>query len=174
MHKIYSKNPINVCIDSKPESKTIDATIYKPKSTRPVNSVLHTKEYRMHCLVYISFIHILQSADIETNPGPRIPKYLCQICSKVVTWKQRGVACDDCDKWSHIKCINMPTVIYVALQDVSWTCISGGMPNFASSLFQTTISSEENSSYAHDKSVSSIGSPGPPISCSSPIKQNKH
>ena len=32
------------------------------------------------------------------KPWSRVPKYPCQICNRAVTWKQRGVACDERDK----------------------------------------------------------------------------
>lgn len=87
------------------------------------------KRGRMHALHYIAIILILNASDTEQNPGPRTPKYPCQICSKAVTWKQRGVACDDCEKWFHADCMHMSTPVYMALNNISWHCTNCGMPN---------------------------------------------
>ena len=127
---------------------------------------------KKHILMYLSLTLILNASDIELNPGPRTPKYPCQICSKAVTWNQRGVACDDCDKWFHAECMHMSTPVYMSLQNISWHCTNCGMPQFSSSLFESTILSSNNSFLTLDNSNTSEGtvlSPGPPKSCSSPI-----
>ena len=126
---------------------------------------------RMHALYYISLALILNASDTEMNPVPRTPKYPCQICSKAVTWKQRGVACDDCEKWFHADCRHMSTPVYMALNNISWHCTNCGMPNFISSLFDSTIMGTHNSfSSLESSNISdtSVQSPGPPTSCSSP------
>jgi hypothetical protein len=55
-------------------------------------------------LLYLSYILILLSSDTELNPGPATPKYPCQTCNKAVTWRQRAVACDNCNLWYHANC----------------------------------------------------------------------
>ena len=52
------------------------------------------------------------SADTETNPGPRTPKFPCQLCGKAVRWNQKAIACDHCSTWLHTACINMPSQEY--------------------------------------------------------------
>ena len=55
---------------------------------------------------YTSIIRILLlSGDISTNPGP--VKYPCGKCSKPVKRNQRGIYCEDCTYWYHIKCIDL-------------------------------------------------------------------
>jgi hypothetical protein len=44
---------------------------------------------------------------LETNPGPRRPKFPCGICSKAC--KLECIACDDCEQWLHKSCIGMST-----------------------------------------------------------------
>ena len=90
-----------------------------------------------------------------------------------MTWKQRGVACDDCQQWYHSDCMQMSTPVYEALNNVSWHCDRCGMPNFSTSLFEFFIldSTENSFSVLNSTSSSSISSPGPPISCSSPVPQ---
>ena len=110
---------------------------------------------KKHFLMYLSLTLILNASDIELNPGPRTPKYPCQICSKAVTWNQRRVACDDCEKWFHAECMHMPTPVYMLLQNISWHCTNCGMPQFSSSLFESTILSSNNSFLTLDNSNTS-------------------
>lgn len=101
-----------------------------------------------HAFLYISLILILNASDIESNPGPITPKYPCHICSKAVTWKQKGVACDDCQKWYHAECMHMTTPVYMSLNNVSWHCCNCGMQNFASSLFESSIDISSTNSFS--------------------------
>ena len=119
----------------------------------------------MHTLLYISFIILTCSTDIESNPRPRTPKYPCQICHKAVTWKHRGVACDDCNLWYHADCMNMPSQIYNCLNNVSWHCVTCGMPQFTSSFFDTFDMDTGNS---FSSLLSENDSIGPPDARSSP------
>ena len=105
--------------------------------------------------LYIFTLCILCSNDVEMNPGPRYP---CQICGKAVTARQRGVACDDCEKWHHCRCLNMPDCIYEALPNISWHCFNCGIPNFGSSLFDSS-SKEISEMNSTTSSGSNIGSP---------------
>ena len=94
----------------------------RPRSTKPT-----LKTGRHHHLLYLSFIIILQSADCELNPGPRTPKSPCLVCTKVVRWNHRAIACTDC--------IDMDSKIYKALTkpDASWISYQYGLPNFSAS-----------------------------------------
>lgn len=137
------------------------------------------KRGRMHALHYIAMILILNASGTDQSPSPRTPNYPCHIYSKAVTWKQRGVACDDCEKWFHADCMHMSTPVYMALNNISWHCTNCGMPNFTSSLFESTIMSTRNSfstlNSSHINNISTHSS-GPPTSCTSPsnpIKRNK-
>jgi hypothetical protein len=48
-------------------------------------------------------IALLIIAGIETNPGPRPPKYPCGTCSKACKWGEKALACDECDTWYHVQ-----------------------------------------------------------------------
>jgi hypothetical protein len=97
-------------------------------------------------LLYLSYILILLSSDTELNPGPATPKYPCQTCNKAVTWRQRAVACDNCNLWYHTNCMGMNSAIYKALEpsNASWTCCQCGIPNFSTSLFESVIVESNN------------------------------
>jgi hypothetical protein len=72
---------------------------------------------------YTSIIRIiLLSGDISTNPGP--VKYHSGKCSKPVKRNQRGIYCEDCTYWYHIKCIDLPIGEYQRLStsSESWYC----------------------------------------------------
>ena len=43
---------------------------------------------------------LLLLSGIETNPGPRRPRFPCTICQKAC--KLESIACDDCDKWTKL------------------------------------------------------------------------
>ena len=108
-------------------------------------------------------LHTLAS-DVELNPGPRTPKYACQICHRAVTWGQKGVSCDDCNLWYHAEWMHMPSHIYNCLNNISWNCVTCGMPQFTSSFFDSLDIHTQNSF----NSIASEDSIGPPDACSSP------
>ena len=93
---------------------------------------------------------------------------------QAVTWKHRGIACDDCSKWYHVECMYMSTTVYNALasSNISWHCATCGMPNFSSSLFESFMVNTSNSFYQLSNS-SVVVSPGLPAFTSSPIKPNR-
>ena len=133
----------------------------------------------VNCIIalYITALLILLASDVELNPGPRKIKYPCQICEKAVTWKQRGVACDDCNCWYHVECMHMSTPVYMALNNISWHCVNCGLPNFSTNLFESTIISNSNSFSVLDHSRLSQddtqSSPGPPLQSSSPTQPQR-
>ena len=138
-------------------------------SQRKSGNYPNIRRGKNHALLYISLVLILNSSDTEMNPGPRTPKYPCQICSKAVTWKQRGVACDDCLQWYHADCMHMSTPVYMSLNNISWHCTNCGMPNFSTSLFDSINMSTSNTfTSLNNSDICSQHSPGPPMSCSSP------
>lgn len=133
-------------------------------------------------LLFLSMLLLSNSADIELNPGPRAPKYPCQICDRAVTWKQRAVACDDCLQWYHVNCMHMSTPTYNDLgnSNVSWHCLKCGLPKFSSSLFDNSTEVVTRNSFdalsSSSSSASSLFSdcpttPGSPIATSSPAKK---
>lgn len=137
------------------------------RATRRLQTAHTTNNSKLHSLSYLTLLLIANSADIETNPGPRQIKYPCQICEKAVTWRQRGVACDDCEQWYHVDCMAMSTATYNNIHNISWICTNCGIPNFSSTLFNSFVADSHNSFSQLETSSTSI-SPGPPVASSSP------
>jgi DNA-directed RNA polymerase subunit RPC12/RpoP len=75
----------------------------------------------------------LPSGDISTNPGP--VTYPCGKCSKPVKRNQRGIYCEDCTYWYHIKCIDLLVDEYQRLStsSESWYCANCILPIFSNS-----------------------------------------
>ena len=67
---------------------------------------------------------LLLLSGIETNPGPRQPKFPCGLCGRACKTNQRAVCCDDCNKWCHKDCLGITTPNYIALSESEdpWFC----------------------------------------------------
>ena len=66
---------------------------------------------------------LLLSGNIHINPGP--VQYPCKICHRSVKVNQKGLLCDSCGLWSHIKCVNVSSECYDAysqLDEFNWLC----------------------------------------------------
>ena len=145
-------------------------------------------------LIYLCIILIAQSHDVETNPGPRTPRYPCGVCGKAVRWSRtrKAVACDTCDVWFHCDCMGMSSLSYnrINRSDVTWICSSCDTPNYSSSLLESYVTNRPTNMFHHLSELDSTldhelltGSPNPsparsaagaseidaPISHSSPI-----
>ena len=59
------------------------------------------KDPKMYCFILL----VLISGDVAENPGP--VKNPCGKCERPVRSNQRGIQCEDCMFWHHIKCIEM-------------------------------------------------------------------
>ena len=84
----------------------------------------------------------------------------------------QSLCCDQCDLWYHTECMGMTTVNYEALlhSSCSWICCQCGLPNFASSLFQDSLSQSNSFDCLSSLSSDNNGAltPGPPLAASSP------
>ena len=97
-------------------------------------------------LTYLCMLFVLQAGDCHPNPAPP-PRFPCYICEKACRWGQKAVACDQCDQWYNICCIDMHTFIYNNSDSKeSWYCYQCDVPNFASSLFNSEIRLSDSSS----------------------------
>lgn len=71
-------------------------------------------------------------------------KFPFKVCDKPVKSNQKGILCEECCCWHHIKCVGMNHNIYSSLasSDVPWFCCDCGLPNFSDSFFDESRSSE--------------------------------
>ncbi|PIK46418.1 hypothetical protein BSL78_16704 [Apostichopus japonicus] len=96
----------------------------------------------------LAFIYLLLMAgDIHTNPGPNY-KFPCGLCSKPVRINQRGIQCDNCNIWYHIKCTDVSVATYDRLSgtDEDWLCNQCQVPfQFADSFFDSDQSLSDTS-----------------------------
>ena len=96
----------------------------------------------------ISTYHLARSGDCHPNPGTAY-KFPCGVCAKPCRSNQHAVACDSCETWYHVTCMNMPLGIYRGITpNVSWICFKCGIPNFSTTLFDTPSLDSINSSIA--------------------------
>ena len=102
-----------------------------------------------------------------------------ETCGKAVTWKQKGIRCDnsECQQWYHTDCQNMRSTIYECMNSSNcvWECFQCAMPNFSTTLFDLHSISSDNSFSKLSESCdntdcSGCSSPGPPLASSSPTK----
>ena len=66
---------------------------------------------------------ILRAVDIHPQPGPA--KFPCTVCTKAVSNHHKALECDLCNKWGHIKCIDISTTEYkrlCELENFKYTC----------------------------------------------------
>ena len=130
---------------------------------------LRLKYYRSGKLLHLYLFVILigNSWDIETNPGPDSRSndslYLCGLCD--VGWEDRGICCDTCNGWYLIDCQGMLTTMYGVYnrtlnKSMSWECVRCGMPNFSTSLFDTSASLDVSNRF---ETLSTLSEPDSPI-----------
>ena len=97
-------------------------------------------------------LFLLLSGDVSLNPGPRNWKYPCSVCHKPVTKNQDGLQCDQCDIWTHLKClpdaIHITKDQYVTLSntDTNWYCYGCQLPIFSDSFFSSRSDTDDDDS----------------------------
>jgi hypothetical protein len=130
--------------------------------------------------LYLVFL-VLQSGDLELNPGPQAPKYPCMECGKAVRGNQYALQCDDdigCARWVHTQCIGMNTNLYKCYENSNavWVCCQCGLPNFGSGLFMdsgvSTISTS-NSFEELNVTPSNLNDLAPPWPVRPPLEEVK-
>lgn len=105
------------------------------------------QRHMVRATLYYFIVILLASGDLELNPGPT--KYPCGECTKPVKSNQKGIACDACIKWFHIKCLPSSSRItdaeyrkYQIDENLSWECPSCQFPHLEDdSYFDPSISS---------------------------------
>ncbi|CAG2205904.1 unnamed protein product [Mytilus edulis] len=93
---------------------------------------------------YYCCILLLLSGDVSINPGPT--KFPCGSCGKAVRKNQKGILCDGCTQWFHVKCIELPLDEYTELSKSTddWYCKTCTLPEFTNSFFDMSKEGESN------------------------------
>ncbi|CAG2239474.1 PLG [Mytilus edulis] len=93
---------------------------------------------------YYCCILLLLSGDVSINPGPT--KFPCGSCGKAVRKNQKGILCDGCTQWFHVKCIELPLDEYTELSKSTddWYCKTCTLPEFTNSFFDMSKEEESN------------------------------
>ena len=170
-HRPVWNYPYSVQLQQKSSSLAVNCDSYSAEYTctgsasgeckqrwrRPSGAV----KFRENCSFY-GLLLLAISGDIQLNPGPSsgkgTPKHPCVLCHKSVRANSKAVACDLCDRWSHIACCDIPKDVYDAAvrhkTDISFVC-SGCMLHSLPQYEASTTSehcdsgSSNNSTEAH-------------------------
>ena len=61
----------------------------------------------------------------------------CGNCDHLVSWSEKGVACETCGKWYHAGCLSIGSKSYQELcaSDVIWHCDLCGKDNYSMTMF---------------------------------------
>ena len=109
---------------------------------------------------------LLLAGDIHPNPGPGRTnwKYPYNVCEKPVKRNQDGLQCDECDLWTHLKCvpaaIHMTTAEYhrISQAEDKYLIVSTYKPpNITNNIFKHEMSSMLDKSIANYSDMWVIG-----------------
>ena len=120
-------------------------------------------------------ISLVLSGDIETNPGPKTPKFSCGHCNKACCDYKGAISsilCESCNTWYHAVCVNNDTSLLSVLERSScpWECPNCGPPNFSATLFDSVKLDYDITLTSSEESPCSTPLPTPLLS-SSPSKK---
>ena len=76
-------------------------------------------KFSSSCDTSLYCMSLLIMGGIEVNPGPGSAKDLCGVCKQVCTWKEKAIACDECDTWYHTSCTGITSMEYSRLANQS-------------------------------------------------------
>ena len=83
---------------------------------------------------------LLLSGDISTNPGPTW-KFPCGLCAKPFKNNQKGICCDRCNFWIHLRCCTLSISTYEDMANSScvWICPTCESLNFSNSILHSDV-----------------------------------
>ena len=105
------------------------------------------------------------------NSESNTSKDNCGICDNLVSWSEKGVACETCGKWFHAACQSIGSQSYQNLEnsDVLWFCDICGNNNYSLTMFDLHGVEEETT---NEFSFAS-GDEFKPFHASTPTRQNQ-
>ena len=154
------KNQNQLCFDNKtiansstpivariPSLATHDAILLLKSSSNRGMNLCNTNERRMASKQRwtVLLLIIIMGGDVQPNPGP--VRYPCGMCSRPVASNHRGLECDECGYWVHIRCGSVTSKDYDALLEkgeFTWICPGCALPNFSDSFFEDTDLADDN------------------------------
>ena len=88
--------------------------------------------------------------------------------------QRKGIACDDYSTWFHVDCLNMRSAVYNPLTNKSadWKCATCGLPNFSSTVFNTTLA-DNTAALNYSLNTTDSSDPRSPVLTSSPSSKHK-
>ncbi len=142
----YNELPEHYVINIQPQHAKVNhgllfSTLYGGfiSSHGKINTFQSTK---VPLFLHLGSILLLAYGDVHPCPGPNY-KFPCGICHKPVKVNQKGILCDMCNLWHHIKCINMTTAEYFRLaenEEEPWECSDCQFPyKFTDSFLSTPV-----------------------------------
>ncbi len=143
LYIIYTRVYYPTLVDTAVHFVSIHPSILQTSDGKSPSAMLHSSSRgvreRFSSSRHPLFLILMLAGDVESNPGPRVPKYPCGMCSKAVKQSDKAVCCDICDQWLHNKCSGVSEHMYAILQgsDCEWICPNCGMPNFSASFFES-------------------------------------
>ena len=139
--------------------------------------------YKMCSIVQANSTHISENCtEIDHDQrkyGSNLSMDHCGVCDHLVSWTERGVACETCGKWYHAGCQSIGTKSYQDLEDsnVLWFCEICKHNNYSTTMFDLhnvgQLSNEMNSNDTSFTTCSDFN----PNHCSTPTttsKRDKH
>ena len=93
--------------------------VNKTRQTKTKRKITKMQAKKLYLMVILMI-----AGDIHANPGPNW-RYPCRMCLKPAKVKQRAIQCEQCNKWSHVKCIDMTIYEYenfAANESLTWLC----------------------------------------------------
>ena len=82
----------------------------------------------------------------KITPDDYIGKEKCKACHKTIGKRQRAISCDNCERWTHLKCSDMTPSIYKQMmnREFPWTCNTCRSPETAGEMTDITkLTTEE-------------------------------
>ena len=98
----------------------------------------------------------------DSNAPTESTIYLCGRCKTPVTWEDKDIMCETCNKWFHNHCQNINDSMYgkLGLSSAPWDCISCNGTNYSSILFDLYgIGTGDSDTDNSDLSLPSLTSP---------------